>query len=83
MQNGKWRPLPLLTADTAVLWFNFKRMLPDSRLSEYVGRNEKTKVLHCIHMMAHQEAQAPVPVTLARRHELYLRSSLRMAPVDF
>ena len=36
--------LPLLDVDNAVLWFNHKQMLPGSKLSDYVGRNEKTKV---------------------------------------
>ena len=36
--------LPLLTIYSAVLWFNHKQMLPDSKLSDYVGKNEKTKV---------------------------------------
>ena len=42
--RGTGRRLPLLTADNAILWFNHKRMLPDSKLSDYVGKNEKTKV---------------------------------------
>ena len=37
----------MLTVDNAVLWFAFKKMLPDSKFSDYVGRNEKTKVIFC------------------------------------
>lgn len=37
---------PKLALEKAVLWFASKRMLPDSKLSDYVGMNEKTKVCH-------------------------------------
>lgn len=44
LQAGMGGRLPLLTMDSAVLWFNHKQMLPDRKLSDYVGKNEKTKV---------------------------------------
>jgi hypothetical protein len=34
---------PLQMSD-AELWFASKRLLPDRKLSQYVGKNEKTKV---------------------------------------
>ncbi len=45
LQAGVGRQISLLDVDNAVLWFNHKRMLPDSKLSDYVGKNEKTKVV--------------------------------------
>ena len=45
LQAGVGGQLRSLDVDDAVLWFNHKRMLPGSKLSDYVGRNEKTKVL--------------------------------------
>ena len=44
LQAGAGRQLSVLDVDNAVLWFNHKRMLPGSKLSDYVGKNEKTKV---------------------------------------
>ncbi len=49
----------MLTVDNAVVWFAFKKMLPDSKLSDYVGRNEKTKVDFC-----------SLPELLMRGHDL-------------
>lgn len=34
-----------LPPDQATLWFAGKQMLPDKKLSEYVGRHEKTKAV--------------------------------------
>ena len=33
-----------MDAESAVLCFAYKRMLPEKKLSDYLGRNEKTKV---------------------------------------
>lgn len=35
----------VLQADGTTLWFAGKQMLPDKKLSEYLGRHEKTKAV--------------------------------------
>ncbi len=44
VQSGKRSEYTILDAKSAVLWFNYKRMLQEKKLSDYLGRNEKTKV---------------------------------------
>ena len=34
-----------MPADIATLWFAGKQMLPEKKLSEYLGRHEKTKAV--------------------------------------
>ena len=44
VQSGEGGKYTIVDAESAVLWFAYKRMLPETKLSDYLGRNEKTKV---------------------------------------
>lgn len=43
-QSGKGGEYTIVDAESAILCFAYKRMLPERKLSDYLGRNEKTKV---------------------------------------
>ena len=79
----------ILDAQTAQLWWAGKQMIPENKLSDHVGRNEKTKIVAKLQKKGGGAPQREAPISpeehkamMAYYHKRQARSISHWSPYD-